>query len=96
MNEYLETLEPGEYDLTIEFEDGEVSAKITVPEATKKEEEKPVDDQPVEPKKEESKAPESPKTADTAQTFVWTILLAIAVAAMIAVVVYRRRREDAE
>ncbi len=96
MNEYLETLEPGEYDLTIEFEDGEVSAKITVPEATKKEEEKPVDDQPVEPKKEESKTPESPKTADTAQTFVWTILLAIAVAAMIAVVVYRRRREDAE
>jgi uncharacterized repeat protein (TIGR02543 family) len=96
MNEYLETLEPGEYDLTIEFEDGEVSAKITVPEAAKKEEEKPVDDQPVEPKKEESKTPESPKTADTAQTFVWTILLAIAVAAMIAVVVYRRRREDAE
>ena len=89
MNEYLETLEPGEYDLTIEFEDGEVSAKITVPEATKNGEEKPT-----EPKKDDN--PESPKTADTAQTFVWTILLAIAVVSMIAVVAYRRRREDAE
>ena len=88
----------------IEFEDGSVEAKITVPERAQKEE-KPEETTPEEvtpeenetkPEEKKNDTPESPKTADTAQTYVWTILLSIAVVLMLAVVVIRRRREDAE
>ena len=103
-NDYLDALDAGDYDLYIEFEDGSVEAKITVPERAQKEE-KPEETTPEEvtpeenetkPEEKKNDTPESPKTADTAQTYVWTILLSIAVVLMLAVVVIRRRREDAE
>ena len=86
---YLDTLQPGVYELHIYFEDGEVVTTLEVEKEEEPEEEKK------EEKQNESGKAESPKTADTANTAVWTILLTAAAAMFILVVIYRRKKDEA-
>lgn len=85
--EMMEQLAEGQHDVTITFDDGEVSTTLTIKAAEEeKDPDVPVDPTPVDPAD-----PESPDTGDNSNLYLWVIMLLTSLTAMLLIVLRRKK-----